>query len=46
MRGCELDGVGNPEQLRGIVMPWPDIVRSAAVLAEGVGIRVLDDEGE
>jgi len=44
MRDCELNGVGNPEQLRGVAMPWQDIVRSAAVLALGVGVHVLDDE--
>lgn len=43
MRDCELNGVGNPEQLRGVAMPWPDIVRSAAVLALGVGVRIQDD---
>ena len=44
MRDCELNGVGNPEQLRGVAMPWPDIVRSAAVLASGVGVRILEDD--
>jgi uncharacterized protein YjbI with pentapeptide repeats len=44
MRDCDLSGIGNPEHLRGIAMPWPDIVRSAAVLAEGIGVRILDDE--
>jgi uncharacterized protein YjbI with pentapeptide repeats len=44
MRDCELNGIGNPEQLRGVAMPWPDIVRSAAVLALGVGVRILDDD--
>jgi len=44
MRDCELNGVGNPEQLRGVAMPWPDIIRSAAVLASGVGVRILEDD--
>ena len=44
MRECELGGLGNPEQLRGVGMPWPDIVRSAAVLASGIGVRILDDD--
>ena len=44
MRDCELNGVGNPEQLRGVAMPRPDIIRSAAVLASGVGVRILEDD--
>jgi uncharacterized protein YjbI with pentapeptide repeats len=42
MHECDLDGVGNPEQLRGVGMPWPDIVRSAAVLAAAAGVHVVD----
>jgi len=44
MRGCALDGVGNPERLTGVAMPWPDIVRSAGILAAGVGVRIIDGE--
>jgi Pentapeptide repeats (9 copies) len=44
MRGCTLDRIANAEQLRGIAMPWPDVLRSAGVLADGLGIRVLDEE--
>jgi uncharacterized protein YjbI with pentapeptide repeats len=44
MRDCELQGAGNPERLRGAAMPWPDIVRSAAVLAAGVGVDILDED--
>jgi uncharacterized protein YjbI with pentapeptide repeats len=42
MYECDLDGIGNPEQLRGVGMPWPDIVRSARVLAAAAGIHVVD----
>ena len=44
MRDCELDGIGDPERLAGVAMPWVDIVRSAAVLAEGVGVHVLSED--
>jgi uncharacterized protein YjbI with pentapeptide repeats len=44
MRGCTLDGVSNAERLRGVAMPWADVLRSAAVLADGLGIRVVDEE--
>jgi hypothetical protein len=44
MRDCELNGIGNAERLRGVAIPWPDIVRSAAVLAEGVGVDILEDD--
>ncbi len=42
LRECNLDGIGNPEQLRGVGMPWPDILRSAAVLAAAAGVHVVD----
>jgi uncharacterized protein YjbI with pentapeptide repeats len=44
MHGCELQGARNPERLRGVAMPWPDVVRSAAVLATGVGVGILDED--
>ena len=44
MHECDLDGIGNPEQLRGVGMPWPDIVRSAAVLAAAAGVQVVDTQ--
>jgi uncharacterized protein YjbI with pentapeptide repeats len=44
MYECDLDGIGNPEQLRGVGMPWPDIVRSAAVLAAAAGVHVVDTQ--
>ena len=44
MHDCALDGVGNPERLRGVAMPWSDIMRSAGVLAAGVGIKILGDD--
>jgi uncharacterized protein YjbI with pentapeptide repeats len=44
MRDCELQGAGNPERLRGVAMPWQDLVRSTAVLAAGVGVGILDED--
>ena len=44
MYECDLDGIANPEQLRGVGMPWPDIVRSAAVLAAAAGVEVVDTQ--
>lgn len=44
MHECDLDGIGSPEQLRGVGMPWPDIVRSAAVLAAAAGLHVVDTQ--
>jgi hypothetical protein len=42
MRGCDLSGARNPEQLRGIRMPWVDIIRTAGELAAAVGIERLE----
>jgi uncharacterized protein YjbI with pentapeptide repeats len=44
MRGCELSGINGADRLRGVTMPWLDILRSAAVLADGVGVRILDED--
>lgn len=42
MRDCDLSGAGNAERLRGVRMPWPDVVNAAAELAAAVGIEVVD----
>jgi uncharacterized protein YjbI with pentapeptide repeats len=42
LRGCNLAAVGNPERLRGVSMPWADVIESAGVLAEALGIQVVD----
>jgi uncharacterized protein YjbI with pentapeptide repeats len=44
LRGCTLDGLAGVERLRGVAMPWPDVVGNAALLAAALGIRVLDEE--
>jgi uncharacterized protein YjbI with pentapeptide repeats len=42
LRGCDLTGIGNAERLRGVRMPWADIVQSADVLAAGLGIEIAE----
>ncbi len=42
MRGVDLAGAGNPECLRGVRMPWADVVNAAAELAAAVGIEIVD----
>jgi uncharacterized protein YjbI with pentapeptide repeats len=43
LRACTLDGLAGVERLRGAAMPWGDVVGHAGLLAEALGIRVLDD---
>jgi uncharacterized protein YjbI with pentapeptide repeats len=43
MRGCTLDGLRGVDRLRGVAMPWTDIVAAAGVFAGQLGVRVLDD---
>jgi uncharacterized protein YjbI with pentapeptide repeats len=42
MRGVDLSGAGNLECLRGVRMPWADVVNAAGELAEAVGIEIVD----
>ncbi len=42
IRGCDLAGARNPERLRGVRMPWADVINSAAELAAAVGIDVIE----
>jgi uncharacterized protein YjbI with pentapeptide repeats len=42
LRGCDLTTLGNPERLRGVRMPWADIVQAADVIAAGLGIQVVE----
>jgi uncharacterized protein YjbI with pentapeptide repeats len=44
LRACTLDGLSGFERLRGAAMPWGDIVGHAGLLADALGIRVLDDD--
>ncbi|MFZ1995567.1 MAG: pentapeptide repeat-containing protein [Solirubrobacteraceae bacterium] len=40
VRGTSLDGVLGVESMRGLRMPWPDVLGSAAALAAALGIDV------
>jgi uncharacterized protein YjbI with pentapeptide repeats len=42
IRGANLDGVLGIGALRGIEMPWTDVVASAAAMAEALGIGITD----
>lgn len=43
LRGCDLTSVHSPERLRGVRMPWADVIRSAGELAAAAGVEVLDE---
>ena len=43
LRGGSLDGVAGIDSLRGLSMPWPDLVASAGALAGALGIAVLEE---
>ena len=40
IRGCPLDSVLGVEALRGVRMPWADVVASAGAFAAALGIEV------
>jgi uncharacterized protein YjbI with pentapeptide repeats len=42
MSACTLEGLRGVDRLRGVAMPWADIVANAATWAGQLGIRVLD----
>ncbi len=42
IRGANLDGVLGVEALRGIEMPWTDVLASAAAMAAALGITIVD----
>ena len=41
LRGCELTDLVGAERLRGVRMPWPDVVQIAGLLAAANGIEVV-----
>jgi uncharacterized protein YjbI with pentapeptide repeats len=43
-RETSLDGVVGIESLRGVSMPWVDVVANAGAFAAALGVRVLDEE--
>jgi hypothetical protein len=46
LRGNRLEDLRGVERLRGVVMPWVDIVGAAGLWAQALGIAVLDDEND
>jgi uncharacterized protein YjbI with pentapeptide repeats len=42
MRDTDIGEAGNPERLRGVRMPWPDVINSAGVLAAAAGIEIVE----
>lgn len=43
LRDCNLEGLQGGGALRGVRMPWNDVVGNGAVFAAALGIDVLDD---
>jgi uncharacterized protein YjbI with pentapeptide repeats len=43
MRDSDISGAGNPERLRGVRMPWPDVLASAAVFATALGVEIVEE---
>jgi uncharacterized protein YjbI with pentapeptide repeats len=43
VRGCMLDRIRGPASLRGVAMPWSDVVTAAATFADALGIEILDE---
>jgi uncharacterized protein YjbI with pentapeptide repeats len=43
MRRCTLDGLRGVDRLRGVAMPWDDILAAAGVFAGELGVRLLED---
>lgn len=42
LRGCNLEGLQGAEALRGVRIPWDDIVGNGPVFAAALGIEVVD----
>jgi uncharacterized protein YjbI with pentapeptide repeats len=42
LRGCDLAGGSSLERLRGVRMPWEDVVRSAGEIALAAGIEIVE----
>ena len=42
LRGCDLRGLRGVDALRGVRMPWNDVLENAPLFALAVGIEILD----
>lgn len=43
LRGCNLEGLQGAAALRGVRMPWSDVVGNGPLFASALGIEMLDD---
>jgi uncharacterized protein YjbI with pentapeptide repeats len=43
LRGCRLEGLRGADALRGVSMPWSDVLDAAALFAGACGVKVLAD---
>jgi uncharacterized protein YjbI with pentapeptide repeats len=43
MSGCTLDGLRGVDRLRGVAMPWNDILAAAGTFAAELGVRLLEE---
>lgn len=46
MRGCTLERARGVQSLRGVAMPWVDVMAAAGVFAGALGILPLADDGD
>jgi uncharacterized protein YjbI with pentapeptide repeats len=44
MSGCTLEGLRGVDRLRGVAMPWPDILAAAGVFAGELGVTLLEGD--
>jgi uncharacterized protein YjbI with pentapeptide repeats len=44
IRGCSLEGIAGIASLRGMRMPWPNILDSAPAMATALGLEVELEE--
>jgi uncharacterized protein YjbI with pentapeptide repeats len=42
-RGCELEAIRGADRLRGLSLPWPEIVANAGIWAAALGIAALEE---
>lgn len=42
LRGCDLEGLRGVESLRGVRMPWNDVLQNAPLFAAALGIEAVD----
>jgi uncharacterized protein YjbI with pentapeptide repeats len=44
MEGCVIEGLRGVDRLRGVAMPWTDILAAAGVFAGEIGVRLLEED--